>query len=86
MGGGGSLGEKPGRGTEMNCGGWDAGGHLPRRSAQCPSVAPPGSSDPGTRLPSPPADPPFTLRPGTCFSLKWLQERNGRPKAREACG
>lgn len=53
------------------------------RSAQRPSVAPPGSSDPEPRLPCPPADPPFTLRPGTCFSLKWLQERNEETPSQE---
>lgn len=53
------------------------------RSAQRLSVAPPGSSDPEPRLPCPPADPPFTLRPGTCFSLKWLQERNEETPSQE---
>lgn len=70
----GSLGEGPGGGTEMNVGGlgcwwtaaWPA---LP----SLPLLLLPAALAQGPRLPSPPRDPPFTLRLGTCFSLKWLQ-------------
>ena len=47
-------------------GGW---GTLPNH----PLRRPPAALAPGPRLPSPSRDPPFTLRPGTCFPLKWLQ-------------
>lgn len=48
-------------------GGW---GTLPNHPLQRPpqQLWPP---DHGSPLPS--RDPPFSLRPGTCFPLKWLQ-------------